>query len=180
MLKGSAAALVLLLAACGQGDEAPVQRVALDAEQPAQPEVMQQSPDTSAAVWQVADDGQALHFGNRGEAPLMSLACTPGDSPPSLTVIRHAPARPGLTALFPVIGNGLRSRFPVDARLADGEWRWEGTLVASHALLDVFAGDGPLTATLPGGGMLVIAGSPLPGRFLAWCRNGGRPASPVS
>jgi hypothetical protein len=135
---------------------------------------MMESPDTSAAFWSVDEDGQSIAFGNADEQPLMSLACELDNDPPQLTIIRHAAARPGLSALFPVIGNGMRSRFLVDARLSEGEWRWEGTLSANDPMLDVFTGTRDITATLPGRGMLAISGSRIPGEFVNWCRLGGQ------
>ena len=81
---------------------------------------------------------------------------------------------PGQTALFPIYGNGVRSRFLADATLADEEWRWEARLPASSPQLDVFAGPRQLIATLPGKGMLEIEGSRIPGEFVEWCRAGGR------
>jgi hypothetical protein len=166
------AASALLLAACGEQGEA-VQRVELREEGLVPPVVMAQSPDTSTAVWLVAADGQALVYGNQGSTPLLTLTCEPAAAPPRLTIIRHAPALPGQTALFPVIGNGERSRFPVDAAQVQGEWRWQVTLPANDVRWDVFAGSRQLLATLPGGGMLDIAGSRMPGAFLDWCRNEG-------
>jgi len=170
-------ALALSLAACGQQDEpaalaAESQRVTLgplagDAT------MALPSPDTTGALWQVSEDGQAITFGQPGSATLLTLACHLGADPPQLAIIRHAPAKPGQKALFPVIGNGMRSRFPVDATLEDGEWRWEEVLPSTDPMLDVFGGRRDLTATLPGGGMLEIAGSPVPGEFLEWCRAGG-------
>lgn len=168
----SAVAVTLLLAACGEQGE-PVQRVELHDDGTALPVVMAQSPDTSDAAWLVAADGQALVYGNRGGAPLLTLACEAQADPPRLTIIRHAPALPGQTALFPVIGNGERSRFPVDAKQVQGDWRWQVTLPANDVRWDVFAGSRQLLATLPGGGMLDIAGSRMPGAFLDWCRNEG-------
>jgi hypothetical protein len=165
-----------LLAGCDRGE--PVQRVELREGAAAHPVVMAQSPDTTNAVWQVAPGGQALTYGNPGGAVLLTLACDPAAVPPRLTVIRHAPALPGQTALFPVIGNGMRSRFPVDATLADDEWRWQLTLPADDPQWDVFTGSRQLFATLPGGGMLDIAGSRMPGAFVTWCRAGGQMVMP--
>ncbi len=165
-------ALPLVLAACDRAPP-PVQRVDLAEAEAAMPRVMEQSPDTSQAFWQVADNGQAVHFGNAGAPPLLSLVCRPTENPPELSVIRHLSALPGQGALFPVIGNGMRSRFLVDATLADGEWRWEAQLMAADPSLDVFTGPREMTATLPGGGMLEIGGSRIPGEFITWCRAGG-------
>lgn len=168
--------LPLLLAACDRGQ--PVQRVELDPDRPGGPQVMDRSPDTLNAGWRVSRNGRALRYGNPGEDVLLTLACAPNDVPPTLTIIRHAPARRGQTALFPVIGNGIRSRFPVDATREDGEWRWQVTLPASDARWDVFSGSRQLFATLPGGGMLDMAGSRMPGAFVTWCRDGGRSVLP--
>lgn len=178
-------ALALALAACDRAP-APVQRIELGGgERAAGPQVMEQSPDTTLAGWRIADNGQALLFGNAGEDPLLTLACRPTASPPEISVIRHAPALPGQGALFPVIGNGMRSRFLVDATLAEGEWRWEAKLAAADPMLDVFTGPREMIATLPGGGTLEIGASRLPGEFVTWCRNGGQvqptvEAEPVS
>ena len=104
---------------------------------------------------------------------MLTLDCKLGDGPPQLDIIRHAPASPGLTAIFPIIGNGMRSRFMADATLNEGEWRWEASVPASDARLDVFTGTRQLLATLPGRGMLDIHGSRIPGEFINWCRAGG-------
>ncbi len=169
-------AAILPLAACGRGDGAPPpdqqQHMSLDEVASRPPIVPLESSDTSAATWTVDETGQAIDFGNEGEAALLTLACRLREDPPQLAIIRHAPARPGQSALLPVIGNGMRSRFLVDALLAEGEWRWEGSLPADDPQLDVFTGTRRMTATLPGGGMLEIAGSRIPGEFVSWCRAG--------
>ena len=169
--------LLLTLTACDQ--PAPQQRVDLGEPVPALPQVIDESPDTSAALWVVNAGGQAIDFGNEGEAPLLSLACRLDEAEPQLAIIRHAPARPGLSALFPVIGNGMRSRFLTDAQLAEGEWRWEAVLPAADPQWEVFTGPRALTATLPGRGMLEIRGSRIPGEFVTWCRLGGEQAQPA-
>jgi len=162
---------LLFLAACDRS-ESPVQaqRISLDEARTRGTEPMA-SPDTKDAVWAVRANGQAIDFGNAGSPPLMSLVCKLREQ--KLAVVRHAPSRPGQQALFPVIGNGLVSRFKVDATLADREWRWEAALPVTDPQLDVFLGQADLQATLPGGGMLVIAGSRIPGEFVNWCRSGG-------
>lgn len=151
-----------------------VQRVVLGETHFTPPQVMMQSPVTTNASWAVDQTGQAINFGVSQDPPLMTLACRLQDAPPQMAVIRHAPARPGLSALLPVIGNGMRSRFMVDAKLSDGEWLWEATLPADDPQLDVFTGTREVTATLPGGGMLLIEGSRIPGEFVTWCRAGGQ------
>ena len=166
---------MLFLTSCGEGGDAPVQAQRISLEdaraQVAEPLL---SPDTDGAAWTVGADQRAIAFGRLGAAPFLTLACNLRAAPATLTIVRHVRTRPGQKALFPVIGNGKISRFKVDAALADGEWRWQGALPASDPQLDVFTGPGELQATLPGGGMLMIAGSRVPGEFVTWCRAGGR------
>ncbi len=170
------APLTLLLAACQQAPEEaapPAQRVAFAADNRALNAPLA-SPDTSEARWAVDESGQAIHFADEGaERPLLSLDCRLSEQPPQMRIIRHVRSRPGQGALLPVIGNGMIARFLVDATLQQGEWRWEGAVEAADPMLDVFTGPRPITATLPGGGMLEIAGSRIPGEFITWCRAGG-------
>lgn len=171
-------ACLAMLAACDRQSELPqgtVQRVEL-AETGQRPAMADPSPDTSAAGWRVAEDGQAIHFGNMGEPPLLTLACDLAADPTEFVIIRHARAYPGQSALFPVLGNGISSRFLVDAKLADGEWNWEARLPPEDPQLEVFLGTRDITATLPGRGMLEIGGGRITGEFLEWCRAGGSPA----
>jgi hypothetical protein len=167
-------ALLISLAAC-QGEAEPVQgqRFSLDAARHV-PETPLASPDTAGAAWSVTKDGQAIDFGRPSAEPLLTLACDLRKTPAQLRIVRHVAARPGEKALLPVIGNGTISRFKVDATLSGGEWRWEGALPAGDTSLDVFTGPRELEATLPGGGMLLIGGSRIPGEFVNWCRAGGR------
>lgn len=184
MRKLTAFTLILALAACQQ-DPAPapegVESISLDDTGPRQA-VAYASPDTSMSGWMVAASGTAILFGNPGEDPFLTLECELTDNaPPQLAIIRHAEALPGQTALFPFIGNGMRSRFFSDATLhREGDasvWRWETHLPADDPQLDIFAGTREMTATLPGRGMLEIPGSRIPGQFLDWCRNGGEAPS---
>ena len=169
------------LAACQQEAPAqpPEQRIALEAADNRQAFAIA-SPDTSLARWTVAENGQAIDFGNLDEEPMMTLAWDLQAEPAALAVIRHAQAFPDQTALFPVIGNGMISRFATDSTLVDGEWRWQAVLPADDPQLDIFEGTRSLTATLPGRGMLELAGSRIPGEFLAWCRSGGQTKEPES
>jgi len=166
--------LLLFLAACGDGGDAPVQpqRISLDDARAKVAEPLL-SPDTKGAGWTVTENGQAIDFGRAGAEPFLTLACDVRGTPATLTVIRHVDARPGQKALFPVLGNGTVSRFKVDAALDEGEWRWEGVFPASDPQFDVFTGPLELEATLPGGGTLLIEGSRIPGEFVNWCRAGG-------
>ena len=167
--------LLLLLAACGEGGDAPVQaqRFSLDDARAKVAEPLL-SPDTKGAKWAVTEDAQAIEFGRAGAEPWLTLACDVRGTPATIAVVRHVEARPGQKALFPVLGNGMVSRFKVDAALDEGEWRWEGVLPASDPQFDVFTGPLELEATLPGGGTLLIEGSRIPGEFVNWCRAGGR------
>ena len=173
-------ATLLSLVACDRAEE-PVdpQRISLDAARGEAREPLP-SPDTDDARWAVAPDGQAVAFGNAGERPFLSLACRVKDDPPTIRVIRHAEARPGEKALFPVIGNGTISRFKADAALEDDEWRWQAVVPADDALLEVFTGAREIEATLPGAGSLIISGSRVPGEFIAWCRRGGAVSEAVT
>ncbi|MGZ5792018.1 MAG: hypothetical protein ACXWI7_07295 [Croceibacterium sp.] len=167
--------VVTALAACHRGEQAPVEakRISLS-DVRSQGEQPLPSPDTKGAGWSVSASGQAIDFGRPSEKPFVSLLCSVKASQPQVTLVRHAPARPGEKALFPVIGNRIISRFKVDATLVDREWRWQGTLPADDPLFEVFQGPRELEATLPGGGTVKIAGSAVPGQFLAWCRAGGK------
>ncbi|MXO59422.1 hypothetical protein GRI89_07695 [Altererythrobacter salegens] len=171
--------LILALAACDR-PEAPVggQRISLDDARGTVEEPLA-SPDTKDAKWTVAKNGQSIDFGIEGGKPFMSLSCKLKDAPPTIHIIRHVTTRPGEKALFPVIGNGMISRFKVDATLADGEWRWEGAVPAEDGSLEVFTGRRELEATLPGAGSLMIEGSAIPGEFIDWCRKGGAVAKAV-
>ena len=162
---------VTMLAACHRAEQEPVQaqRIAFD-KVPTQGEEPLASPDTKDAGWTVAANGQAIDFGKPGARPFVTLACNPAAAPAQVTIIRHAPAHAGEKALFPVIGNGKISRFAVDAKRVDGEWRWQGTLPADDPQLAVFDGSNRLEATLPGGGTVKIEGSDAPREFIAQCR----------
>ncbi|MXO64982.1 hypothetical protein [Altericroceibacterium endophyticum] len=174
-MKRAAILAVLALAACGRQDNAPLQAQRISLEKSGAPtEEPLASPDTDNSRWRVADDGRAIHFGAPDGDPMLTLACRLKETPPQLVIIRHIAAQPGQKALMPVIGNGMISRFKVDASLNEGEWRWEGSFPATDPDLDVFTGRRDLEATLPGGGSLYIGGSPLPGEFVTWCRMGGR------
>lgn len=175
-MKRATLILLLALAACDRQpaiQQEDVQRVSLD--EASREAMAEPSPDTSASRWSVADDGQAIAFGNAGDAPFLTLACEVEAEPPQFVIIRHARALPGQGALFPVLGNGMSSRFLVDATLGEDGWDWEARLPADDPQLEVFAGNRDLIATLPGRGTLEIAGSRIPGEFLEWCRAGGQP-----
>lgn len=171
--------LPLALAACERQAALPqgdVQRVELE-ETGQRPAVADPSPDTGEAGWTVSDNGHAIRFGNLGQPPFLTLACDLEADPIEFVIIRHARAYPGQSALFPVLGNGVSSRFLADTVLADGEWHWEARLPADDPQLDVFSGTRDIIATLPGRGTLEIGGGRITGEFLEWCRAGGAPES---
>ena len=175
---GAALPIFALLAACGSGDGSPApvpeaQRVDLEQVRRAADDPVP-SPNTTDAVWTVTDDGQTITFARPDSDPLISLGCLLRDDPPQVTIVRHLPARPGQSALLPVIGNGMISRFPVDAVLERGAWRWQGAFAADDPRLDAFTGPREIEATLPGGGTVQIGGSRVPGEFIRWCRARGR------
>lgn len=178
-----ASSLVLAAVACEPADTPAPQpeRVALDEVREARGEASP-SPDTTNARWSVAPGEQAIAFGNEGASPFLTLECDLEADPIEMVIIRHADAFPGQSALFPFVGNGMRSRFLADAVLHESgegrEWRWEARLPASDPQFDVFEGTRDFTATLPGHGMLEIGGSRMPGEFLAWCRAGGEVDQP--
>ena len=181
MVRAAVIAIALLtLTSCDSAQE-PVdpQRVSLDQARGGVREPLP-SPDTENARWTVAPNGQAVAFGNPGARPFLSLACRVKDDPPTIRVIRHAEARPGEKALFPVLGNGTISRFKADATLEDDEWRWQAVVPADDPLLEVFTGAREIEATLPGAGSVIIAGSRVPGEFIAWCRRGGAVSEAVT
>ena len=181
MVRAAVIAIALLtLTSCDSAQE-PVdpQRVSLDQARGGVREPLP-SPDTENARWTVAPNGQAVAFGNPGARPFLSLACRVKDDPPTIRVIRHAEARPGEKALFPVLGNGTISRFKADAALEDNEWRWQAIVPAEDPLLEVFTGGREIEATLPGAGSVIIAGSRVPGEFIAWCRRGGAVSEAVT
>jgi hypothetical protein len=166
--------LSLTLAACGGSEPSgKAQRISLDDARHVAPEPLL-SPDTKGGTWTVAANGRSIDFGVEGQPPFLTIACALRETPVQIRLIRHVVARPGEKALFPVIGNGMISRFKIDAALAEGEWRWEAALPATEPSLDVFNGPRELEATLPGGGSLIIPGSRIPGEFVSWCRAGGR------
>ena len=113
--------LLGLLSACERQTplppQGPVQRVALE-EGNSRQAMAEVSPDTSDAGWTVTDNGQAIRFRRYGRAAPPDAGLRRGCR---AARIHHHPPRqayPGQTALFPVIGNGIISRFLVDAMLA--------------------------------------------------------------
>lgn len=163
----------LALAACGRQPQ--VERIDLDDVGGTASFGLTPSPETGDAAWSIEPGGKGIDFGKMGSAPYLSLVCKlDGAGPPQLTVIREAQSEPGAKALFAILGNGVIARLKLDAVLSDSGWRWEGTYPAGAPQFDVFTGPRDVQATLPGAGMLKIAGSALPREFIEWCRRGGK------
>jgi len=136
--------------------------------------VLTPSPDIEGAKWSITEDELGIQFGKDSTTPILSLECEPSDEhEPLMTVIRHAKSEPGAKALFAVIGNGIAARMKLDAVLADGGWRWEGTLPAKAGEFDVFTGPRAIEATLPGAGTVKLPAAKLPREFVGWCRRNG-------
>ena len=176
------AALFLALAACqpAEPDAAAVERIDLDARQERAAPARAGLPDAVGAGWELAADGKSLRFANPAGEPLLSLACIrPPDQPARIRLVQYASAPPGAEALFALVGNGMVARVPMDARLEDDRWLWEGSVPADAFKLDVLTGDREVIATMPGGGEIELTPSPLPQRLVTWCRQQGLPPEPL-
>jgi hypothetical protein len=167
--------LVFALTACHRG-AAPVERISLD-EARGGPEAPISAPDTKDAAWTVSADGKRIDFALPGGKPLLTLECRMGGAVPVVRIERHVRSRPGESALFPVLGSGPNARFLLAAAEEGGEWLWRGDVPVTDSQLDVFKA-GKLEATLPGGGSLLIAASPMPGELVDRCREGVPMPSP--
>lgn len=175
------AALLLALAACRPAvpDATAVERIDLDAKVE-QTSPSERLPDAEGADWELGRDGKVLRFANPAGEPLLSLACLrPPDGPARIRVVQYAAAPPGAEALFALVGNGMVARVPMDARLRDKRWLWEGSLPAAWPKFDVLTGAREVIATMPGGGEIVLTPSPLPQRLITWCRQQGLPPAPL-
>tara|TARA_A100001391_G_scaffold205109_1_gene203551 strand:+ start:31165 stop:31752 length:588 start_codon:yes stop_codon:yes gene_type:complete len=168
--------LALPLAACGAANGAPSNEGTdlAEAVAAAPREIVLESPETQFATWTVAKNGHAIHFANPGQPPLLTLDCRLDAKPITMAIIRHAPALPGQSALFAVMGNGHVSRLPAEPVVQENEWRWEASLPADDEGLDLFIGPGDMRATLPGRGAIAMQPSRIPGEFVEWCRAGGK------
>jgi hypothetical protein len=117
---------------------------------------------------------RAAAFGYPGEEPLVTLECRSGQ----IVVTRHALAEDRAQALFALIGNGTILRLPVDAvRLPGGAFPvWQGALAADDPRSAVFLG-GTVEATLPGAGMITLAGRGAMQELAQECRPATEPAT---
>lgn len=128
-------------------------------------------PDTDGAIWDKAATGSGLSFGKPGQMPLLSISCEPQTPDgPAIRIVRHVQADPGAKALLAMIGNNRVLRAKADAvRRAEG-WRWEGLVPVRDHHLAVFAGQGVLETTLPGGGTFHTTPSAEPAALFRACR----------
>lgn len=162
----------ILLAACGQKQQ--VQRLDFDNLKGTAAFGITPSPNIIGAMWTIAPDGKGIRFGLDADKPYLSLTCKLAkNTPPALAIVRHAQSEPGAKALFAVIGNGVVSRMNLDAELSAGGWQWGAVYPADAPQFDAFTGPRDIEATLPGAGMVQMAGSALPREFIEWCRQGG-------
>ena len=163
----------MALAGCGQRQE-HIQRFDLDDLKGTAAFGITPSPNIISAMWTIAPDGRGIRFGRAPDEPYLSLVCkTSKSAPPALEITRHAQSEPGAKALFAVIGNGVVSRLNLDARLGHEGWQWSAVYPADAPQFDAFTGPRAIEATLPGAGMIQMAGSGLPREFIEWCRQGG-------
>ncbi|MDE2562000.1 MAG: hypothetical protein KGL48_07085 [Sphingomonadales bacterium] len=178
----SIAVVLLTLGACqrapapdaeASGD--PLDAVRVD--MPAPGATQSPHPSDEKPEWRAMTDGGA-GFGYAGERPLLSLACRSG----LVEVTRNIAAPVGAQAMFALIGSGKILRLPVDAigdPAGGGGYVWRGHLAPDDPANEVFTG-GRFTATLPGGGEIEVAGSPLESAVIAGCRSKPATAAPTS
>ncbi len=161
----------LLLAACKPpATDDYVERVEL-VDRTGSPSEPLSSPDTAGAFWAEGEGDMRLIYGKPGATPLLALACIAADPQrPVIRYTRYVPADRGAGALVAFLGNGVAARIPIDAIDNGRGWLWEGTHSAASPRMDVFVGDGEVTATIPGAGKLVLNPSELPGRLVTACR----------
>lgn len=132
------------------------------------------SPDTEDAQW-VATSDTRIVYGIPGEPAQMALECLGEGAGAAVRLTRISPADEGAGAMMAVIGNGRIGRFEVDARAIDGRFLWQGDARADDPRLESLIGDGEITATVPGAGMVIINSSLLPTELLAKCRGEEKP-----
>jgi hypothetical protein len=175
--------LLLVLAACqpAKPDAAAVERIDLDAQVQHAAAGGEGLPDATGAGWEMAPDRESVRFANPAGEPLLSLACeVPPDGPPRIRFTQYAAAPPGAKALFAMVGNFRVARVAMDARRQDKRWLWTGSEPADANKLEALMGTRKVIATLPGGGEIELAGSPLPRQLIESCRAQPKPAAPLA
>ena len=128
------------------------------------------SPDSENAIWVSSATPGRIIYGNPGEAPMMALACIGDGSDSLIHITRITRADEGAQAFIALIGNSHVARFEIDATEARSGFVWEGTIAPDDPRLEVLTGRRSVTATVPGGGMITLNGSTLPGRIIDSCR----------
>ena len=165
----SAAAALLLLTACNPpaaDEQAPRVRGGQDVPRASAP---LDSPDTEGAGWARSGTEGRIIYGKPGEPPLFAMACTGQGEEAAIRLERLAPADPEAKGVLALIGNKHVARIFVDAAEVDGSWRWTGTMALGDPGVEALAGRGPVEATVPGGGTLVLNPSPMPATLIARC-----------
>lgn len=171
--------LLCLAAACqpAKPDAAAFERIDLDAPVERAKGHDGGLPDATGAAWEFAPDSKSVRFANPAGEPLLSVACyLPPDAPPRIRFVQFAHAQPGAKALFAMVGNLRVARVAMDARLQDKRWLWVGSEPADANKLEALMGTREVIATMPGGGEIKLAGSPLPRQLIESCRARSKPA----
>ena len=129
------------------------------------------SPETENARWVRANDHRIV-YGIPGTPALMALECIEKDEVADnrVSISRLSPADEGAGALMALIGNRAIGRIEVDATLIGGRFLWLGEVAADDPALEPLIGEEPLTATVPGAGLVDLNPSALPTELLALCR----------
>ena len=132
------------------------------------------SPDSEGANWVISSDSDLrIIYGLPAQPVLLALECLqPNSAVPQIQITRYTPADEGAGALLALVGNGHIGRIQVDATEIGGRDIWQGSLDAARTEWEPLAGPRDLNATVPGGGMVTLNPSPLPGQFVEACRTG--------
>jgi len=132
------------------------------------------SPETEGAGWAISEQADMrIIYGIPGDPALLALECLEADSTlPKLQITRLSPADEGAGALLALVGNDHIGRIAIDAYDAGGGFFWRGKMDAAAVQWEALAGDGELTVTVPGAGMVVLNPNPLPGALIMACRTG--------
>ena len=163
------------MALCGCGERAPESkrsvpiRLPLSVASAATPSAIPTQPP-GPYVWTAAASGQAAWFGPADAPALLAVGCEDtGRARPALTFVRYARADRGAEALFAIQGSKGILRLPVSAtKVGNSGYVWRGTLDAADPRAEVLLGNG-LKATVPGGGMLLVAPMGAAGEVISRC-----------
>ena len=128
------------------------------------------SPESEGAIWSVGDGPARIIYGQPGSHPYLALACEDPGPKGNIRITRYAPADEGAGALLALVGNSHVARIAVDATWNGRAWIWEGTISAHSPNLEVLTGQREATATVPGGGEVVLNPSHAPAQLISECR----------